>query len=200
MENISLSSFSYKQNKFNLLREQSEGYTKLSTDLVSALGPAHSPTSGYPVDSASALESRARSTWQQVVSLVGYFDLDPNRALDIILDVFSTNLASHHQFFLALLSCSPWVGERKIIRRSEEAQEMKSEPDPDQYRGKSLDEILIMAENSSQSNQRPNSIPTDREPQVLAQVLGFKFGHYQVCFDAKSSLVRSFDFLVVHRC
>ncbi|VDD77363.1 unnamed protein product, partial [Mesocestoides corti] len=60
----------YKQQKFNLLREESEGYAKLIVDL-----------SNTPVGSAEDCITHVRS-------LIGYFDLDPNRVLDIILDVF----------------------------------------------------------------------------------------------------------------
>lgn len=60
----------YKQQKFNLLREESEGYAKLIVDLSSA-----------PISSAEAVLDHVRS-------LIGYFDLDPNRVMDVILDVF----------------------------------------------------------------------------------------------------------------
>ncbi|CAL8086593.1 unnamed protein product [Calicophoron daubneyi] len=58
----------FKQQKFNLLREEDEGYAKLITELCQAVGPME------PV-------------MMQVRSLIGYFDLDPNRVLDLILDV-----------------------------------------------------------------------------------------------------------------
>jgi THO complex subunit 2 N-terminus len=48
---------SYKQNKFNLLREQPEGFSNFVTEVI---GPI----------------------WKRIVSFIGYFDLDPNRALD----------------------------------------------------------------------------------------------------------------------
>ncbi|KAM7540386.1 hypothetical protein Aperf_G00000037924 [Anoplocephala perfoliata] len=60
----------YKQQKFNLLREESEGYAKLMVDLSST-----------PIGSAESCLTHIRS-------LIGYFDLDPNRVLDIIFDVF----------------------------------------------------------------------------------------------------------------
>ncbi|PCH34941.1 hypothetical protein WOLCODRAFT_159437 [Wolfiporia cocos MD-104 SS10] len=41
-------------NKFNLLREQSEGYSKLVTELTSSLGPPHSPETGRPTESLAA--------------------------------------------------------------------------------------------------------------------------------------------------
>ncbi|THH08122.1 hypothetical protein EW145_g2921 [Phellinidium pouzarii] len=170
----------YKQNKFNLLREQSEGYAKLTTDLVGSLGPPHSPLTARPTENYQAVCARAATAWERVVSLVGYFDLDPNRALDIILDVFSVNIATHWQFFLSLLACSPWAGECVHMRDWEEVASMKVDPQLDQYRGKGLDYILRLAENTAKSAASSSSMPkTKKDPRVLAQVLGFKFRHYQ---------------------
>lgn len=165
-----------------MLREQSEGYTKLTTDLVGSLGPPHAAATGLPTESLSATETRAHSAWERVVSLIGYFDLDPNRALDVILDVFSVNLASHHQFFMALLSFSPWAGESQRFKDIHQARTMAVDPDPDQYRGKDLDEILRMADLGPRYHEFPDPHPAKGKPQVLAQVLGFKFAHYQVGF------------------
>ncbi|VDP72180.1 unnamed protein product [Echinostoma caproni] len=58
----------FKQQKFNLLREENEGYAKLITELSQTRGPMD-------------------AVMTQVRSLIGYFDLDPNRVLDLILDV-----------------------------------------------------------------------------------------------------------------
>ncbi|KAI8731219.1 THO complex subunit 2, partial [Biomphalaria glabrata] len=62
----------YKQQKFNLLREESEGYSKLITEL--------NP------------DFNLKISWEQVLqniqSLIGCFDLDPNCELDIILEAF----------------------------------------------------------------------------------------------------------------
>ncbi|OWF53939.1 THO complex subunit 2-like isoform X2 [Mizuhopecten yessoensis] len=62
----------YKQQKFNLLREESEGYAKLVTELNQ--------------------EITDKTTYTQVLenlkSLIGCFDLDPNRVLDILLESF----------------------------------------------------------------------------------------------------------------
>ncbi|VDQ11621.1 unnamed protein product [Trichobilharzia regenti] len=59
----------FKQQKFNLLREENEGYAKLITELCQ-------------ISSSSSLEG----LMNQIRSLIGYFDLDPNRVLDLILD------------------------------------------------------------------------------------------------------------------
>ncbi|KAG1857214.1 transcription factor/nuclear export subunit protein 2-domain-containing protein [Suillus tomentosus] len=166
----------YKQNKFNLLREQSEGYSKLSVELTSSLGPAHSHADARPVESYASIEDRARQVWEKVISLIGYFDLDPNRALDIILDVLSVNVATHYTFFLALLSFSPWTG---LYRRPTMSTASHMAVDP--ITGdKSLDEVLQVTEaNAGDQSTPPLENDSGTESRVLAQVLGFKFSHYQ---------------------
>lgn len=172
--------YSYKQNKFNLLREQSEGYTKLTVELTSSLGLPHSPQTGRPVEPFAVIEERARPVWEKVISLIGYFDLDPNRALDVILDVLSQHLTTHYSFFIALLSFSPWCGSYRRPLPENEAMDTKLEIPSGTYKGKSLDEVLQIAEEYSINGFRspPTKIGGAR---VLAQVLGFKFGYYQVC-------------------
>lgn len=77
--------FSYKQKKFNLFREECEGYAKLITELN------------------QCNDTRNLSYTMDVIkSLIGCFNLDPNRVLDVILDSFE----SHYQmsdFYLPLL-------------------------------------------------------------------------------------------------
>jgi THO complex subunit 2 len=132
---------------------------------------------GYPTESYASIEDRARPVWEKVISLIGYFDLDPNRALDIILDVLSVHLATHYSFFLALLSFSPWSGAYKPPNRSS----MASDPVPDQYRDKSLDDVLSLAEAQQRKQQEFSVIShATTNPRVMAQVLGFKFAYYQV--------------------
>ncbi|GJP77194.1 hypothetical protein CLOP_g7622 [Closterium sp. NIES-67] len=76
----------YTQTKFNLLREDSEGYAKLIT-ILSQKGPL-------------GLNSRsANAVVDAVKSLIGLFDLDPNRVFDIVLDCYEmqpTNTAFLH--------------------------------------------------------------------------------------------------------
>ncbi|XP_075247054.1 THO complex subunit 2-like isoform X3 [Convolutriloba macropyga] len=60
----------YKQNKFNMLREENEGYSKLITELnQETMGISPSQFVG------------------NLKSLVGKFNLDPNRVIDILLEV-----------------------------------------------------------------------------------------------------------------
>ncbi|KAJ7755620.1 transcription factor/nuclear export subunit protein 2-domain-containing protein [Mycena maculata] len=163
----------YKQNKFNLLREQSEGYSKLTAELTSSLGPAHSSATGQPTESYASIEGRARPVWEKVISLIGYFDLDPNRALDMILDVLSIHLVAHHSFFLALLSFSPWSASYRRPLADTDGN-MNVDPTPGLYKGKSIDEVLSLADH------RPHDATTKgSSPRVMAQVVGFKFAYYQ---------------------
>lgn len=176
------------------MREQSEGYAKLTTDLIASLGPPHSSTTACPSESRKTVYARAAVAWDRVVSLIGYFDLDPNRALDIILDVFSVNIATHWQFFIALLACSPWVPEPAIMREWEDAEsQMKVELPENVFRGKSLDDVLRIAESLARGDfGKDSDLPasgasvTKPKSKVLAQVLGFKFSYYQVGFSSSS--------------
>ena len=85
----------YKQQKYNLLREETEGYSKLIVVLCMM------PQSDSFVDLSSNVDSYIKN----ILSLIGQFDVDPNRVLDIVLDVFEqqpTNLS-----FIALLKHFP---------------------------------------------------------------------------------------------
>ncbi|XP_029463722.1 THO complex subunit 2 [Rhinatrema bivittatum] len=76
----------YKQQKFNLLREENEGYAKLTAELGQDL-------SGN-ITSDLILEN--------IKSLIGCFNLDPNRVLDIILEVYECR-PDHDDFFVPLI-------------------------------------------------------------------------------------------------
>jgi THO complex subunit 2 len=68
-----------------LFREECEGYAKLITELnqdLSATTPAE--------------------ILKVIKSVIGYFNLDPNRVLDIILESFECQL-EQHEFFVDLL-------------------------------------------------------------------------------------------------
>ncbi|KAE8584287.1 hypothetical protein XENTR_v10020899 [Xenopus tropicalis] len=76
----------YKQQKFNLLREENEGYAKLITELGQDLSGS--------ITSDLILEN--------IKSLIGCFNLDPNRVLDIILEVYECR-PNHDDFFAPLI-------------------------------------------------------------------------------------------------
>ena len=62
----------YRQQKYNLLREETEGYSKILVVLHTF------PVS--PLDASIEIN--------QLRQVIGQFDLDPNRVLDLILDAF----------------------------------------------------------------------------------------------------------------
>ncbi|MCJ1286497.1 THO complex subunit 2 [Xylographa opegraphella] len=86
----------YRQSNYNLLREETEGYSKLITELFT--------TSGHEVPSAEVVED----TFERVKAMIGTFDLDVGRALDVTLDVFAALLVKHHRFFVKYLRVSSW--------------------------------------------------------------------------------------------
>nr|AAT68136.1 Tho2 [Danio rerio] len=76
----------YKQQKFNLLREENEGYAKLITELGQ--------------DLTGNLTSHI--VLENIKSLIGCFNLDPNRVLDIILEVYECR-SDQDEFFIPLI-------------------------------------------------------------------------------------------------
>ncbi|XP_071535376.1 THO complex subunit 2 isoform X1 [Panulirus ornatus] len=80
----------YKQQKFNLLREETEGYAKLITELNQDITDRITPNSMIQV----------------IRSLIGGFNLDPNRVLDLILESLESR-PQQHQFYTGLLSQYP---------------------------------------------------------------------------------------------
>ena len=83
--NILFTLCSYKQQKYNLFREECEGYAKLVTELNQDLSTT------CPAEILEVIKS-----------IIGYFNLDPNRVLDVILESFECQL-DQHAFFIELL-------------------------------------------------------------------------------------------------
>ncbi|UPX12482.1 THO2 plays a role in transcriptional elongation [Ascochyta rabiei] len=91
----------YRQSNYNLLREETEGYSKLMTEYFTTVNsepPSHEVVS---------------ETYQRVNALIGAFDLDIGRVLDVTLDVFANLLVKHGKFFVKLLRCSAWWPEQR---------------------------------------------------------------------------------------
>eukprot|EP00798_Chlamydomonas_sp_ICE-L_P015992 gene15992-22126_t len=63
----------YTQTKYNLLREDSEGYAKLVTAL-------------NQFGTACLVDDMVPMLAKEIQALIGYFDLDPNRCLDLVLE------------------------------------------------------------------------------------------------------------------
>lgn len=68
----------YAQRKFNLLREESEGYSKVLTLLNQA-------------GAAKLCDATLNDKLAEINSIIGYFDLDPNRICSLMLDAFAAS-------------------------------------------------------------------------------------------------------------
>lgn len=77
----------YRQHKFNLLAEESEGYAKLLSFFI--VGINEVGTGGEEDASKDFISKEAR---KHVRELIGTFDLDPNRVLDLALDALEWEL------------------------------------------------------------------------------------------------------------
>lgn len=86
----------YRQANYNLLREETEGYSKLVTELFT--------TSSV----ASPSPEMAEQTFERVKALIGTFDLDVGRVLDVTLDVAAAVLIKQFKFFVKFLRISSW--------------------------------------------------------------------------------------------
>lgn len=87
----------YRQANFNLLREESEGYAKLITEYFNT---ANEAVNNHDVS--------AEDAFQRVMALVGSFDLDVGRVLDITLDISANLLVRAYPFFVRFYRCSSW--------------------------------------------------------------------------------------------
>jgi THO complex subunit 2 len=86
----------YRQANYNLLREETEGYSKLMTELFTTSN-AEPPSSKVVQDA-----------FNKVMGLIGTFDLHPGRVLDVTLDIFAAVLVKHFNFFVKFLRVSSW--------------------------------------------------------------------------------------------
>ena len=86
----------YRQSNYNLLREETEGYSKLITELFT--------TSSNEPPTSEVVED----TFERVKGMIGAFDLDVGRVLDVTLDVFAAVLVKQYRFFVRYLRASSW--------------------------------------------------------------------------------------------
>nr|XP_043608763.1 THO complex subunit 2 [Erigeron canadensis] len=89
----------YQQTKFNLLREESEGYAKLVTLLCQG--------------SEDRSQNTSAATVGIIKSLIGHFNLDPNRVFDIVLECFE--LQPDNNAFLNLIPIFPKSNASQIL-------------------------------------------------------------------------------------
>jgi THO complex subunit 2 len=93
----------YKQTTYNLLREDTEGYAKLVSEYYQA------------AESGTPTTDLVQEAFQKVKSLIGAFNIDPGRTLDVTLDVFGDQLVKRHRFFVRYLRASSFWPQPKIV-------------------------------------------------------------------------------------
>lgn len=106
----------YRQSNYNLLREESEGYSKLLTELFT--------TSNNEPPSSEVVED----TFERVKAMIGAFDMDVGRVLDVTLDVFAALLVKQFRFFVKLLRASSWWPKEDSVQTLEGAQRQSGLP------------------------------------------------------------------------
>ncbi|EJT97719.1 hypothetical protein DACRYDRAFT_72082, partial [Dacryopinax primogenitus] len=147
----------YKQTKFNLLREESEGYSKLIVELLSH----HDQPASY--------------TWHRMISLIGFFDLDPHRVLDLIFDVMESSIMTKWQWFLDLLREAGWAKHPIVPEGKGKERESEGAGEewigPSRFEGMTLEDILKRYEPCDSLH----STVDEKIMDVPAQLLGFKF-------------------------
>ncbi|KAJ1330384.1 hypothetical protein BSLG_009518 [Batrachochytrium salamandrivorans] len=156
----------YKQSKFNLLREESEGYSKLLMELTCSLPR---PLDVYWEADKSKLShaelsklrkthihERALTAIRNIQSLIGSFDLDPNRVLDIVLDVFTANVLDYWDFFVEMLLQGPW--KPRIVKKTIKKRVRNAD-------GSGMSDVDVQVESTEGRD-------------VVGQILGFKFQFY----------------------
>lgn len=74
----------FEQNKFSLIKENNEGFSKLLLLLANL-------NDTLPIE----------EVWNKILSLVGRFDLDPDRVLDLVIE--SQLLHSGHKIYAQII-------------------------------------------------------------------------------------------------
>ncbi|KAI9637923.1 transcription factor/nuclear export subunit protein 2-domain-containing protein [Dioszegia hungarica] len=148
----------FRQQKYNLLRESSEGFSGLVVLLTSADAMYTPPRN--TAEAAPDRKARAQRVWSKIMGLIGYFNLSPPRVLDLILEVASCHVAAHWRFWLDLLRCSPWG----------------THADTGDVKGKGKERAVDWQIDEMAAIEGCMAGEGDR---VLAQVLGVKFGFCQ---------------------
>ncbi|KAG8525703.1 uncharacterized protein KY384_000463 [Bacidia gigantensis] len=97
----------YRQSNYNLLREETEGYSKLITEFFT--------TSNNEPPTSEVVED----TFERVKGMIGAFDLDVGRVLDITLDVFAAVLVKQYRFFVKYLRASSWWPSDAMVEDSD---------------------------------------------------------------------------------
>lgn len=85
----------YTQKKFNLLHEEFEGFSKLINEFYAIIKNPHN-------------QLEVEYAVNVVELMIGHYQLDPTRVLDVLLDMFSNSIVGNHRFMMDFLKLSRW--------------------------------------------------------------------------------------------
>ncbi|KXS17816.1 hypothetical protein M427DRAFT_30267 [Gonapodya prolifera JEL478] len=115
-------SASLRQQRHNVLREDTEGWSRCVAELAAApvsraevldaLRPeeAKDMSAEDKARLADAIVARRAARVHKVVNaLVGYFDLDPTRVLDVIVDAMVGGVREHAAFWVQVVAAADWA-------------------------------------------------------------------------------------------
>lgn len=92
----------YKQRKYNLFREENEGFARVIAEL------------------SQLNSSNAEETLVIVTEIIGKYRIDPNRVLDLVLEVFEYNSVADYDIYIrflkALYNMSPKITQLIILK------------------------------------------------------------------------------------
>ncbi|KAG7357559.1 transcription factor/nuclear export subunit protein [Nitzschia inconspicua] len=88
----------YKQQKYNLLQEESEGYAKVLQFLLQLDQQHHPNNNNENIDNENNIDNNDddESTSNRLLHLIGSFELDPNRVLDLVMDTLEETIHRQH--------------------------------------------------------------------------------------------------------
>ena len=98
----------YKQQKYNLMREEINGYSSLVNDLTSLSIDNERDDKGKLTPTPL---TKIPEFLNIMTSRIGEFYLDPNRVLDIILTFLVEQISVNYKFWVELIKQSGWVEE-----------------------------------------------------------------------------------------
>lgn len=153
----------YKQKKYNVSREASEGYAAC---LVLLSDERYLGKGGEEEDAADR-KRRAKALWREVLAIIGWYDLSPQRVLDIMLDSFCQKVASHWRFHIDLLEFTPWSKRNMCPIKPQESDSAEEEAAMDQD------------VESSGMTEFQGQLAQETGNKVLTQVLGMKFASHR---------------------
>jgi THO complex subunit 2 len=117
-------------------------------------------------------QSRAKALWRECLAIIGWYDLSPQRIVDLLLDAFCQRIATHWRFYLDVLEVSPWA-KRNTTPSGTTADE------PEDGSGPLADIDTEVNIPSTVTTEFMSQVNSETGNKILTQTLGFKFAFHQ---------------------